>query len=50
MSTTNSDGGKPLTWWRKLFAWWPPLARQHPILGFFLVIIWPNAIWSVANA
>jgi adenylate cyclase len=49
MSTTKSNGGTALAWWRTLFAWWPHLARQHPFVAFFLVIIWPNAIWSVAN-
>src|SRR6516162_6664828 len=49
MSTTSPKGGKAPAWWRTLTAWWPNLARQHPVAGFFLVIIWPNAIWSVAN-
>src|SRR5262245_18174076 len=49
MADTDT-GGKGASLWRFLFAWWwPPLARRHPILGLFLVIIWPNALWSVFN-
>ena len=25
------------------------LSRRHPFVGVFFVIIWPNAVWSVAN-
>jgi len=49
MSTSKSHDGKAPAWSRMLLAWWPPLARKHPFVSFFLVIIWPNAIWSVAN-
>src|SRR5579864_7983290 len=49
MSTTKSRDGAALAWWRTPRAWWSHLATQHPFGGFFLVIIWPNALWSVAN-
>jgi len=31
------------------FAWWSRLASRHPLVALFIVIIWPNALWSVAN-
>lgn len=29
--------------------WWTRLAEDHPVVCFFIVIIWPNALWSIAN-
>src|SRR5262245_50319637 len=29
--------------------WWSRLAWHRPVLVFFFVIVWPNALWSVAN-
>lgn len=29
--------------------WWPRLVERHPVVAFFIVIIWPNALWSIAN-
>ncbi len=29
--------------------WWAHLGRRHPFVGLFVVIIWPNALWSAAN-
>src|SRR4051812_49233512 len=49
MADTDT-GGKGAFFWRYLFAWWwPTLARRHPIVTVFIVIIWPNALWSVLN-
>jgi len=28
---------------------WTRLAENHPVVCFFIVIIWPNALWSIAN-
>lgn len=29
--------------------WWTRLAERRPVVTFFIVIIWPNALWSIAN-
>src|SRR5262245_53659838 len=29
--------------------WWTRLAEHRPVVTFFIVIIWPNALWSIAN-
>ncbi len=49
MSRSNSSDGAALPWWRAPLAWWPRLAKQHPFIALFMVIIWPNALWSIAN-
>jgi adenylate cyclase len=49
MSGSNSRGTGASSWWGIPFAWWSRLAQRHPLIALFLVIIWPNALWSVAN-
>jgi adenylate cyclase len=49
MSGTDPGGANVFSWWRLPFAWWSRLAHRHPLVALFLVIIWPNALWSVAN-
>jgi adenylate cyclase len=46
---TGTGSGSLLLSWRVPFAWWSRLAHRHPFIAFYLVIIWPNALWSVAN-
>jgi adenylate cyclase len=49
MSATNSSrSNAPSRWWAP-FEWWSRLAQRHPFVALFLVIIWPNAVWSLAN-
>jgi adenylate cyclase len=49
MSASDSSGRAAPAWWQMPSIWWTGLARSHPFVALFLVIIWPNALWSVAN-
>jgi class 3 adenylate cyclase len=49
MAATSSTGAGSHSGWHALSAWWSRLAGRRPIISFFIVIIWPNALWSVAN-
>jgi adenylate cyclase len=49
MSETTDIGVHAMPWRRAPSVWWTRLALRHPIVALFLVIIWPNALWSAAN-
>src|SRR6516164_7253074 len=48
MAATSSNGASGPSG-QASAAWWSRLAMRLPVLAFFFVIIWPNALWSVAN-
>jgi adenylate cyclase len=48
MAATSSNGASGPSG-QASSAWWSRLAVRRPVLSFFFVIVWPNALWSVAN-
>jgi adenylate cyclase len=49
MAVTDSPNQRARSWWHKPTSWWYGIWKRHPFIGMYLVIIWPNAVWSVAN-
>lgn len=48
MSGSIFRTAKPSSWWSPV-GWWSRLADRHPLIGFCVVIVWPNVLWSIAN-